>query len=142
MHAAYHQVIPTWLTELTNGALMVTFVGVTATMTLYLGRRYLLSGSTVEWYREERAAISLCIVFWGVMMRASTLWYWRTLVNHQMEAPAWFAQSAAWILLGSTLVTIIGGLCWMRVVLEYRGGPWLWVAFGTAAIAFGVFFAT
>jgi len=136
----YHG-IPPALTEITNGALMIVFMGVVLTNVFYLGRRWFLSVSAIEFYREEKSAIALSWIFFGVMARSGVLWYWRMLRNDGAPIPLWFEYSASWILLASTVVTIVGGLCWMRVIFEYRGGVWTWMTFGLASIAFGMLFA-
>jgi hypothetical protein len=137
---------PNVLLEIVDGTfLMLLFFkfGTTARYTVLSTRRDILASgwNPLTWGPESKAAWALTVIFAGLILRVGSHWSLRHAASHGLDWHA-FTDQGPNIVLVSTMMTIWGGICWIRTVIPLRCGPVTWTWAVIFAVAFGVWMAT
>lgn len=133
--------VPPWLLEGSNGALAITFLCLIAFQAAYLVWAWvkIRDGAATPWvgsaYRQTKPVVALTMLFFGVMLRAGSLWIDRAAENRGLEVATAAEVSIALHVLG-TAAMIIGALCWLRVTMPRLCGWRTWaIVIGLAVAA-------
>lgn len=124
--------LPGRLLEFINGYLFIVCIGMALFFASYLWRKW---RAGAEWTDVE-IGIALLVYALGDAAIREPVWYYRHLLDngetispHQVDL-FWFVASV-----GAAL-SILGGLCALRVATPYWMRPWPWIVTGIIAFAF------
>lgn len=136
--------IPSWLVEMLNGWLALVLPWVIFSAISYLRRRRPLYASFNTFYRMNKMAISLLVLFVGIEIRTVLA----MLVRHIGARPEVYSPEtvemvrgffAAGFTFGAVLM-VLGAMCWARVAQDMPlSRPTIWLA-GASSLAAAVLF--
>jgi len=134
------------LVEASNGVLLALLFFMILYNLLFLFRKDAKVGHVYRFsdsWHVSKAAIALFSFFVGFFIRTGIVWYVRHMENHgqPLNMDLYYDEAAQIVLILGTAVAVIGGCCWIRVVVPFRY-PWmLWTTTIGASAAFGIFMA-
>lgn len=133
--------IPPPLLEATNGVLWVVLIAAAFGAFYWLVHAARTIGSLRELYLEEKASLALALMFTGLGLRSLNIWWFQHLRNHGHIIPGWNGWPT-WFHVGTTVLAVIGLMCWLRCTLPEWFGWRGWAALTFLAFAFGIGMAT
>lgn len=127
--------LPSTLIEATNGSVMAVLLFVIGGFVAYIVEHWLHVRYRYEppWalrpiiivYHQRKAAIALLWGLAGFEVRTFSVWWPRHLVNDGLDPldymPVWLAPT---LLVGGTIMAVVGLTCWLRVTLPLRIVRW------------------
>lgn len=91
-------------------------------------------------YRYNKPEIALMVIVFSLFLRNAMLWYLRFMRDHHITNFLPPQHYAAWWLIITSGMLIIGVSCWIRVISPMRGRQAVvtWFLMVSSALAFGI----
>lgn len=121
-----------------NGAIMILLAAMLGSAVIYLWTKLQEYGGARDVYIECKGALALVTFLIGLEIRTTVIWYVQMLQHSGRPPNDGLLSWVTALLIVGAIPMAWGCVCWMRVVLPYRCGPWTWVAIAGGALAFGV----
>jgi len=132
--------IPIFWLDFGNGALICALAWMMAFFVVILRRRRVLYDSWWDTYRGSKPYIALLVLVLGFWSRSVVLWGGRRLARAHVDVDE-YRWAIVLTLLATTLLALLGAMCWTRVSSSLRLPRWVLVVVFATCVAFGVLFA-
>lgn len=129
--------LPSQLLEMSNGVLLVTLAWMMLFNAIYLWRKLKQLVWVRAVYVECKGAIATLVFLGGLFLRTAPVWLTRHLANMQANTD-WLVIPGRVSIIAGTLVIIIGGFCWIRIVMPVQCHHLSWWIMAASAVVFGV----
>lgn len=131
------------LLEFTNGMLWPALALAVIGTVVYLVRATMQIGSLRQVYLEQKGAVALFVMFFGLTVRAYGVWALRHIENHHdaIAPPLTGLETAPLVHLAATFMALFGVMCWLRVTFPEFCGWRLWGIAIFGCIGFGLWMA-
>ncbi len=124
--------------EIGNGALAVLSAVMVIMLGLFVLRRFQDPAGGVRrgWYDEPgtQIAIALMVLVFGKGLRST--WIWLLLSCQNVGGDCGWMYRTPYVIEAAVLISIVGGLCIIRVLSPREWLPWSWL--GSTAVCVGV----
>lgn len=101
----------------------------------YLRRRRRYYDEFYVFYRSNKMAISVLVLFVGLEGRTVISWILRHYMNFGYAPPSWLQPITEPILTLSSVLAVVGALCWGRVAGDMpMTRPWAWAMMAAAFV--------
>jgi len=144
--------LPYPMIEFSNGILLILYFYLCAFAVMYLSSELKkkhkqfsgYGGWRRAWcavYNDRKPAIAITVIFTGMFIRTLPLWYLRHALDHQIILPQLLLTPALPMLWSGTILTVLGVMCWIRVVSPFRNRNIMWTLMVVFAVAFAYYMA-
>lgn len=138
--------LPSWLIEASNGTLIVVLLWMVLFDVRYLVLKVSeLGGAKLvasEWWMtksppaELKGAVALLTLLTGFWLRTFGLWWFRHMEAHGIDTLP-FREIGIALLVGGTIISVWGGMCWLKVILPTDIPRFTWFILCGSALGFG-----
>jgi hypothetical protein len=118
--------------EVANGASAIVMLYFVVYLAIHIVRTHEIRNLTFrKWFHDRplgiEVAMALMITTVGWSARSIMIWYWRLTGTDHGNFITPSPDAGSWLLLGATLIIILGYLCKIRVFSRpvYGNGPWI-----------------